>query len=225
MAGKEYKEREKLFETDYNNLRKAAECHKQVRRYAQSFIRPGKTYMEIATSIENAARKIIKANKLEAGMAFPCGCSINNCAAHFSPNPGDTKVMQKGDVVKIDFGTHVKGLLIDSAFTVAFDPVFDNLLEASKEATATGVKEAGIDARFDEIGERIQETMESHEVEIKGKTYQVRCVKNLNGHLVGRYRVICRGHELNLIDTCREKCANSKRRATDQDGRRGVVRN
>ena len=190
MAGKEYREKEKLFETDYNNLRKAAECHRPVRRFAQSFIRPGKTFMEIVTTVENMVRKVIKANKIEAGLAFPCGCSINNCAAHFTPNPEDTKVLQYGDVVKIDFGTHIKGLLIDSAFTVAFDPTYDNLLEASKEATMTGVRESGIDARFDEIGASIQETMESHEVEIKGKTYKVHCVKNLNGHLIGRYKVL-----------------------------------
>ena len=189
MATKGCQEKEKLFEADYNSLRKAAECHRQVRRYAQTIIRPGKTFMEIATSIENAVRKVIKANKLEAGLAFPCGTSINNCAAHYTPNAGDTKVFQKSDVVKIDFGTHIKGLLIDCAFTVCFDPTFDNLLAASKEATTTGIKEAGIDARFDEIGERIQETMESHEVEIKGKTYKVKCVKNLNGHSIGRYRV------------------------------------
>jgi methionyl aminopeptidase len=113
--------------------------------------------MEIATRIEAAVRKIIVADKIEAGLAFPCGTSINNCAAHFTANAGDTKVLTKNDVVKIDFGTHVKGFLIDSAFTVAFDPVFDNLVIAAKEATQTGVREAGIDARFDEIGERIQE--------------------------------------------------------------------
>lgn len=189
MAGKEYKAKEILFDSEYNDVRKAAECHRQVRRYAQSFIRPGVSYLEIASRIEAAVRKLIKANKLEAGLAFPCGTSINNCAAHFGPNKGDTKILDKDDVVKIDFGTHVNGYLIDSAFTVAFNPIYDNLLEASKEATRTGVKEAGIDARFDEIGERIQETMESHEVEIKGKVHQVKCIRNLNGHLVGRYRV------------------------------------
>eukprot|EP00826_Nyctotherus_ovalis_P048559 TRINITY_DN5731_c0_g1_i5.p2 TRINITY_DN5731_c0_g1~~TRINITY_DN5731_c0_g1_i5.p2 ORF type:complete len:210 (-),score=74.71 TRINITY_DN5731_c0_g1_i5:306-935(-) len=114
---------------------------------------------------------------------------MNNCAAHFTPNPGDTKILQKGDVVKIDIGTHYKGYLIDSAFTVAFDSAFDNLLMASKEATMTGVKEAGIDARLDEIGEKIQETLESYEVTIKGKTHPVKSVRNLQGHEVGRYKV------------------------------------
>jgi len=190
MAGKEFKAKEMLFDSEYNNARKAAECHRQVRRYAQSFIRPGISYMEIATRVEDAVRKIIKANKLEAGLAFPCGTSINNCAAHFGPNKGDTKILGKDDVVKIDFGTHVNGYIIDSAFTVAFNPIYDNLLEATKEATNTGVKEAGIDARLNEIGTKIQEVIESYEVEIKGKVYQIKPIRNLNGHLLGRYRVL-----------------------------------
>ena len=37
-----------------------------------------------------------------------------------------------------DFGTHVNGHIIDSAFTVAFNPRYDPLLEAVKEATNTG---------------------------------------------------------------------------------------
>ena len=41
-----------------------------------------------------------------------------------------------------------------------------------QDATNTGIKHAGIDARLNEIGEVIQETMESYEVEIDGKTYQ-----------------------------------------------------
>lgn len=31
--------------------------------------------------------------------------------------------------------------------------------------------------------------MESHEVELDGKTYQVKCVRNLNGHSIAPYRI------------------------------------
>ena len=41
-----------------------------------------------------------------------------------------------------------------------------------QDATNTGIKHAGIDARLNEIGAVIQETMESYEVELDGKTYQ-----------------------------------------------------
>jgi len=46
------------------------------------------------------------------------------------------------------------------------------LLAAVKDATNTGIKEAGIDVRLCDIGAAIQEVMESYEVEIEGKTYQ-----------------------------------------------------
>ena len=127
--------------------------------------------VDICNEIENMNRKLIEANKIEAGIAFPTGCSINHVAAHYTPNPGDDRVLGKDDVMKIDFGTQVRGLLVDCAFTVSFNPVYDNLLLAVKEATNTGIREAGIDARLNEIGAAIQETMESFEVEIKGKNH------------------------------------------------------
>lgn len=66
--------------------------------------------------------------------------------------------------MKIDFGTHINGRIIDTAFTVAFNPEFDNLLTAVKDATNTGISAAGIDVRLGELGALIQETMESYEV-------------------------------------------------------------
>ena len=118
-------------------------------------IKPGRRLIDICNDIEDCNRRLIEANKLEAGIAFPTGCSINHVAAHFTPNSGDERILGKDDVCKIDFGTHVRGLLVDCAFTVAFNPMFDNLLEAVKEATNTGLREAGIDARLNEIGEAI----------------------------------------------------------------------
>lgn len=49
-------------------------------------------------------------------------------AAHYSPNPGDNTVIGYDDVCKIDFGTHINGRIIDTAFTVAFNPMYDKLL-------------------------------------------------------------------------------------------------
>jgi methionine aminopeptidase len=44
-------------------------------------------------------------------------------------------------------------------------------LEAVRDATNTGIKEAGIDVRLCDVGEAIQEVMESYELEIDGKVY------------------------------------------------------
>lgn len=61
--------------------------------------------------LEDCSRKLIKENGLNAGLAFPTGCSLNHCAAHYTPNAGDTTVLQYDDVCKIDFGTHINGML------------------------------------------------------------------------------------------------------------------
>ncbi|XP_046840324.1 methionine aminopeptidase 2B-like [Xenia sp. Carnegie-2017] len=173
----------------YNDVRQAAEAHRQVRKYVQSFITPGLTMIDICERLETASRKLINEKGLEAGLAFPTGCSLNYCAAHYTPNAGDKTVLQYDDVCKIDFGTHINGRIIDCAFTVAFNPVYDPLLNAVKDATNTGIREAGIDVRLCDIGESIQEVMESYEVEINGKTYPVKAIRNLNGHSIGQYRV------------------------------------
>ncbi|XP_075906844.1 methionine aminopeptidase 2-like [Nelusetta ayraudi] len=173
----------------WSDFRQAAEAHRQVRSYVRSWIKPGMTMIDICERLEDCSRRLIKENGLKAGLAFPTGCSINHCAAHYTPNAGDPTVLRYDDICKIDFGTHINGRIIDCAFTVTFNPKFDGLLEAVRDATNTGIKFAGIDVRLCDIGETIQEVMESYEVEIDGKTYQVKPIRNLNGHSIGQYRI------------------------------------
>ncbi|RWS10084.1 methionine aminopeptidase 2-like protein [Dinothrombium tinctorium] len=155
----------------YKEVRQAAEAHRQTRKYMQSVIKPGMTMVEICEQLEDIARKLIDENGLSAGLAFPTGCSLNHCAAHYTPNNGDPTVLNYDDVCKIDFGTHINGRIIDCAFTLTFNEKYDKLLESVREATNTGIKAAGIDVRLCDIGEAIQEVMESYEVEIDGKVY------------------------------------------------------
>lgn len=173
----------------YNELRLAAEAHRQTRQYMQKWIKPGMTMIEICEELETTARRLIGEKGLEAGLAFPTGCSRNHCAAHYTPNAGDPTVLQYDDVTKIDFGTHIKGRIIDCAFTLSFNSKYDKLLEAVKDATNTGIREAGIDVRLCDIGAAIQEVMESYEVDLDGKTYQVKSIRNLNGHSISPYRI------------------------------------
>ena len=41
-------------------------------------------------------------------------------------------------------------------------------IKPGRSAAQTGIREAGIDARFSEIGAAIQETIESYEIELDG---------------------------------------------------------
>ncbi|KAK1980276.1 methionine aminopeptidase 2 [Colletotrichum cereale] len=180
------------FLTDY---REAAEIHRQVRQWAQKNIKPGQTLTEIAEGIEDGVRALTghpgieEGDAYKGGMGFPCGLSLNHCAAHYTPNAGNKMVLSQEDVMKVDFGVHVNGRIVDSAFTMAFEPQYDNLLAAVKDATNAGVKEAGIDVRVGDVGGVIQEVMESYEVEIDGTTYPVKSIRNLNGHTIERWSI------------------------------------
>ena len=77
-------------EVTYQNIRRAAEVHRQVRQRARKFIRPGLSMTEIAEYIEDGTRSLVEENGFDAGVGFPTGLSLNNCAAHYTPNAGDT---------------------------------------------------------------------------------------------------------------------------------------
>ncbi|RLL95624.1 hypothetical protein CFD26_102162 [Aspergillus turcosus] len=188
----------RLWDDDFlSDYRQAAEIHRQVRQYAQTeLIKPGASLLSIAEGIEDGVRALSGHQGLEpgdffkAGMGFPTGLCLNNIAAHWTPNPREKDViLKKDDVLKVDFGVHVNGRIVDSAFTVAFDDKYDNLLTAVREATNTGIKHAGVDARMSDIGAAIQEVMESYEVEIDGKVFPVKAVRNITGHDILRYHI------------------------------------
>jgi len=185
----EKRESERLVADIYDDIRRAAECHRQTRKFAQSIIKPGIKLIDMCEQLEEMNRKLVAADGLKAGIAFPTGCSINHVAAHYTPNNGDDTVLGEDDVMKVDFGTQVNGRIIDCAWTVSFNPKFDNLLAAVKDATNTGIKAAGIDVRLCDVGEAIQEVMESYEVELDGKMKKVRAIRNLNGHSIGPYQI------------------------------------
>ena len=49
-------------------------------------------------------------------------------------------VLKQEDMLKVDFGVHVKGRILDSAFTLTWDHTYDKLLEAVEAATNAGVR-------------------------------------------------------------------------------------
>eukprot|EP00922_Rhytidocystis_sp_ex-Travisia-forbesii_P071759 GHVS01107099.1.p1 GENE.GHVS01107099.1~~GHVS01107099.1.p1 ORF type:complete len:445 (+),score=72.99 GHVS01107099.1:43-1377(+) len=187
---KQEETREAFLEEELVKARAAAECHRQARKDLQTWVRPGISMLSVVQRLEGTVASLIERSGLERGWGFPTGCSLNNCAAHYTPNYGEKELLlgQK-DLCKIDFGVQVGGRIIDSAFTVGFDECYDNLIESTQEGTNAGIKEAGIDARLGEIGGKIQEVIESYEVEIDNKTYKVKPIRNLNGHSIAPYTI------------------------------------
>jgi len=49
--------------------------------------------MDITNEIEASNERLIKACGIERGKAFPTGASLNEVAAHWTPNIGDETVL------------------------------------------------------------------------------------------------------------------------------------
>ena len=89
----EKKELEKLAMEDpektYSDIRRAGEVHRQVRHYVQRIVKPGMSMTEIAEMVEDGTRACVEEDELKSGVGFPTGVSLNDCAAHYTPNAGD----------------------------------------------------------------------------------------------------------------------------------------
>lgn len=173
----------------YNEGLRAAEAHRRIRYKLHEILKPGVSLFDIINSVEENTRILLNGEK-NNGIGFPCGVSLNNCAAHFSLNPNDKDIILKDtDVLKIDFGAHANGRIMDSAFTVCFDPKYEELLKATKAATERGLEVIGIDMPVCEIGREINEVFKSFEIELNGRMVPIKPIANLNGHSIEQFKI------------------------------------
>lgn len=151
--------------SNFDDLLKASECFNYVSSLAKAFIKPDVSYIDICDYIEtNIDDYFMQHGITNAGLAFPVGISCNHVAAHDSAIVVDKRVIQKNDIVKIDFGTHVNGHIIDSAFTLYFNDsdTYKQLCEASQEAISVGIKSSGCGAYLKDISKDIFEVFYSY---------------------------------------------------------------
>jgi len=155
------------------DLKKASEITKKVKRDAEKLLKPEESIYNIAETIE---QKIID---LGGFPSFPVNISINNIAAHYTPTINDNTILKDGDVVKIDFGAQVNGYCMDIAFTVEInDNKYKDLIEASKKALENVKKIIRKDIEISEIGKVIENTI---------KSYNYSPIYNLSGHKIEQY--------------------------------------
>lgn len=51
--------------------------YNQVRKYIKGILKPGMLMTDLCETLENTVRKLISEDGLQAGIAFPTGCSLN----------------------------------------------------------------------------------------------------------------------------------------------------
>ncbi|EER13170.1 Methionine aminopeptidase 2A, putative [Perkinsus marinus ATCC 50983] len=178
--------------------RAAARIHRTVRHEMEPKIKPGMrldTFVEELESRVNMHAKFDPKRPLERGWGFPTGVCLNEVAAHFTPNnpafstapPPQSIIYTANDVLKVDFGVHVDGHIIDCAFSVTHNPLLVPLLETVKEATYAGIRTAGVDVRVCDVGAAVSEV--AMECFVSAPPYVLRAIYNLCGHSIGNYKI------------------------------------
>jgi methionyl aminopeptidase len=153
---------------------KAGKIAQEVKKYARDLIKPGMKLIDIAYKVDD---KIVE---LGAKPGFPVNLSIDNLAAHFTPNFNCEEVAH--GLLKFDVGVHVDGYIADTAFSVDLEDSEENkkLIAASEAGVKASIKTFGVGVSLGEIGKNIQEAIESH-----GAV----SIKNLSGHSIERYNI------------------------------------
>jgi methionyl aminopeptidase len=175
---KEEEEKEKQHRLE--SFRKAGEIFRKVVEYIKPKVVIGTKLYDLCEDCEK------KIKELGGEIGFPANISINDVAAHYSAPKDDEKVIEKGDVVKVDLGVAIDGYLVDGAFTVNFneEEQTKNLVLAVETAVMKGLSMIKPGVKTNEVGEATYKI-------IKGFGYNV--IKDLNGHLIEQWEV--HGHK------------------------------
>lgn len=174
-----------------NSLKTAGEKHKEIQAKVKEFVKPGIKSSEIANFIEqNIKDDPLFMTEVNNGIGFPVGISINDCCAHWTYSDNDEdRIIGENDIVKIDYGVHQNGYIIDGAFSLFFNksPIYRTLCQASQVALIKAIKMFGVEQSLGDIGNEIQEVIESYEIEENGKTYRCKPIFNLSGHKINQF--------------------------------------
>ena len=126
---------------------------------AEEMVRPGISTWDIDKAIRTHIEKSgAKPSFLGYG-GFPgSACiSINDEVIHGIPSK--KRILQEGDIVKIDVGAFINGFHGDAARTFAVGKIAENaarLIEVTKESFYRGVAQATVGARIGDIGAAVE---------------------------------------------------------------------
>jgi len=152
--------------------KKSFEISKEVFIFAKELAKENAKVLDIAEKIESKIRS------LGGSLAFPVNISINDVAAHYTPDINDALVLKIEDLVKIDFGVHVDGYISDQAFSVFIGKKTHPLIEASEKAVAEAVKMLKPGVRVFEISDVIANVIDE---------FDFNPIQNLCGHGLDHY--------------------------------------
>jgi methionyl aminopeptidase len=142
-------------------------------------LQPGITTGELDLIAEDFIRERGGVPTSKGYRGFPAATCISPNAMVVHGIPGAHRV-EDGDLISVDVGITLDGLVADSAYTYGvgeIDPESQRLLEVGKQALLAGIEQARAGNRVGDISHAVQQVVE-------GAGFSV--VRSLVGHGVGR---------------------------------------
>ena len=155
---------------------KAGKAVIAAKKLARQLVKPGVSFLEIAERCED---EILKQN---CELSFPINMSLNEVAAHYSPPLNDSTIVPEKGLLKIDVGSHYKGFIADSAFTINLDQDLDlqKIIDAAEEGLKAAIELFTPGTKLYELGDVIHNKISS---------FGLNPVKNLGGHELKRFNL------------------------------------
>ena len=144
-------------------------------------------HVTLLTIVEFIEKKIEQESIID-GIAFPVGVSVNNICAHDTClDKNDKRVFNLDkDLIKIDFGVHIDGIIIDNAFTYTRNPEFSLLVKASEEMVKTIISSVKKDVKITRLQSLADETLANFNTE---HDTEFVAISSLAGHQIERYKI------------------------------------
>jgi methionyl aminopeptidase len=142
-------------------------------------LRPGVSMLELDRLAEEYIRDRGGVPTSKGYRGYPATLCISPNAMIVHGIPTEYRA-REGDLVSVDLGVTLDGLIADSAYTFAVGEISDDaqrLLDVCQEALAAGIEQARVGRHVSDIGHSIQTVVE-------GGGFSV--VRSLVGHGVGR---------------------------------------
>jgi len=154
------------------NYEKAKSVSDSVILFAKNLVKENVRIFDLAERIE---KKIFDSG---GKPAFPVNISINENAAHYTPDINDSIILKENDLVKVDIGIHINGYIWDRAFTVCIGKESHPLIEASEKALQEALKLIKPGTKIFEISEAVENTIAE---------FGFNPIRNLCGHGLQQY--------------------------------------
>ncbi len=150
-------------------FRHAGKIGAKIREESKALIMVDASLLDIAETIEQMI------DEEGARPAFPVNISINEIAAHYTPELECERVLDDNDLVKIDLGIDYEGALSDTAYTVDLGGDKGKLVKASEDALAAAIAAIKPGVSVGDIGGVIEDTITKEDL---------RPISNLTGHMI-----------------------------------------